>query len=220
MKTALLVGASGLVGSALLELLLGSPNYSEVKVLVRKELPQASPKLKQVIVNFDELEKYSSVIHADDVFCTLGSTMKNAGSRMGFYKVDYTYVTRTAEIALENGASQFLMVSAMGAAKKSAIFYNRVKGEAEEAVKVLPFKSVTIFRPSLLMGKRKEFRFGERSGIVFARLVTPLMIGPLRKFRAIESTVVAGAMLKIAGSEPAGVRIIESEEIKQVYNNL
>jgi len=217
-KNALLVGATGLVGGHCLQFLLQDNAYDSVTILVRKEIPLKHPKLHQVAVNFDSMEKDSSLIKADDIFCCLGTTIKKAGSQSDFKKVDLEYPVRIAETALSNGASQFLLVTAMGADKKSFIFYNRVKGEVEAAVKKLPYEAIHIFRPSLLLGERKESRAGEKIGVVLFNVTSPLFIGPLRKYKAIEGKAVAGAMVACAKRTGQGVFIYESEEIQRVYD--
>ena len=153
-KTALLVGATGLVGGFVLEQLLEDAYYDSVVVLSRKSLQLQHTKLKEVLVNFDQLENYTNDIKADVVFCCLGTTIKAAGSQEAFKKVDYEYPLRVAEIAKQNGASAFLIVTALGAAKSSIIFYNRVKGEVEEAIGSLHFDAFHILQPSLIIGER------------------------------------------------------------------
>jgi uncharacterized protein YbjT (DUF2867 family) len=161
-KSALLVGATGLVGSFVLDQLLQDPSYDSVVVLSRKPLNNNNPKLKEVIVNFDEPDKYSKDIKADVVFCCLGTTIKAAGSQEAFRKVDYEYPLQVAEIAKQNGTSTFLIITALGSSKSSIIFYNRVKGEVEEAIGKLNFDAFHILQPSLIIGERKESRTGRR----------------------------------------------------------
>jgi uncharacterized protein YbjT (DUF2867 family) len=198
MKTALLAGASGLVGKQLMYKLLESDSYAEVKALVRKPMHLSHPKLKQVEVDFDHLEEYQNELLADDVFCCLGTTIGKAGSQEAFYKVDFTYCHTLAKLSKANGAKQFLLVSAIGADPKSSVFYSRVKGELEMALEQLHFESLQLFQPSLLMGNRLEFRLGEKIGIGIAKVIAPLMFGPIAKYRPIEVVQVANAMLKAA----------------------
>lgn len=212
-KTALLAGASGLVGSQLIELLLESPEYTRVVVIVRKTTGIRHRKLEEYIVNFNNLESHSHVLKADDVFCCLGTTMKNAGSKEAFYRVDYTYVLKLAEITFKNGATQFLVISALGASPTSSIYYSRVKGEMEAAVKKIPFRSVKIFRPSFLTGDRKENRTGEKFGILLARIIGPFMFGPLKKYKAVADIIVARAMLRAASEAEEGNLVFESDKI-------
>ena len=211
-KTALIAGATGLVGSYLLRMLLQSDRYTKVIALVRKSIAIQDPKLEQKIVDFDKLA-VTPGLQADDVFCCLGTTMKKAGSKAAFYEVDYTYVVELAKATSQQFASQFLVVSSMGANKKSAFYYNRVKGEMEEAITRFPFTAIHIFRPSLLTGNRSETRLGEKVGEVLMGGLKFAMVGPLRKYRAVPARVVAKAMLQMAIDNGGGVKIHESDEI-------
>lgn len=205
MKTALVVGATGLIGGHLTRKIVNDPSYSTVKVLVRKPLDFQHPKMEQIVVDFDKLD--ASLVVADDVFCCLGTTMKQAGSKEAFYKVDFTYPLETAKAALQNGATQFLIVTAMGADAKSMFYYNRVKGEIEKALTELNYSTLLIFHPSLLLGKRKDARAGEGFAAVVMRaldFLTPL------KYKAIKGETVANAMLAYAQKGIKGKQIIDS----------
>jgi len=217
-RTALLVGATGLVGGHCLHFLLNDAHYHSVITLTRKEIPVKHSGLQQHIVNFDNLESFSPLVKADDIFCCLGTTIRKAGSQANFKKVDLEYPVNIARIAVTNGAKQFLLVTAMGADKSSLIFYNRVKGQAEEAVKDLAYQAIHIFRPSLLLGERKEIRVGEKIGAAFFNVTAPFFIGPLRKYRAIEAKAVAGAMAACAIRNGNGIFIYESDEIQKIFN--
>ncbi|UYZ61521.1 oxidoreductase [Hymenobacter weizhouensis] len=206
-KTALIAGASGLVGSQLLPLLLASERYNRVIAVGRRPLPLVHPKLEQRVVDFDRLEEHRLQLIADDVFCCLGTTMRQAGSREAFYRVDYDYVVKLAALTAGNFAGQFLVVSAMGADPASRIYYNRVKGEMEEAVRQTTFRAVHIFRPSLLLGPRAAKRLGEQLGAVLLRLATPLLRGRWQHYRAIGADTVARAMLRAAEDDGGGVRV-------------
>lgn len=212
-KTALIAGASGLIGSQLLPLLLASDRYAKVIVVGRRPLPQVHAKLEQRVLDFDQLEEYSLSLIADDVYCCLGTTMRQAGSKEAFYRVDYLYVVALAALTARNFASQLLLVSAMGADADSLIYYNRVKGEMEAAVRQTPFRAIHIFRPSLLLGERSEKRAGEQIGAVLLRLLNPLLLGPLRKYRAVPAAAVAEAMLRAAEDDGGGIKIHLSDEI-------
>lgn len=199
MRTALVIGATGMVGKACLYTLLESAEYSRVVALSRKNIPIKHPKLHQVLVDFDNLEQYKQEIFAEDIFCCLGTTIKDAGSQTNFRKVDYDYPLHVAKLALQNGASQFLLVSAMGANKNASIFYNKVKGETEQAIGALGYPAVKIFQPSLLLGNRTQVRLGESIGTAVMRLFDFLfIIGPLKNYRAIPATTVAKAMVYAA----------------------
>jgi uncharacterized protein YbjT (DUF2867 family) len=215
--SAVVVGASGLVGGHLLRLLLADDTYSRVIVLTRKPLGFEHPKLLGCVVNFDLLEHHLNMIKGEDVFCCLGTTIKAAGSQEAFRKVDFTYVVQTAAISQKNGARQFLVISSLGADVHSRLFYNRVKGEMEEAVAKIPFYAVKIFRPSLLLGDRFESRPVEALGIFFVKALSVLLfVGGMRRYRAVHAQTVAKAMLRAAQRRVDGVEILESEDIQSL----
>lgn len=216
MKTALLVGATGLVGSFVLEQLLQDSSFDSVVVLSRKSLNKNNPKLKEVIVNFDELGKYSNDIKADAVFCCLGTTIKAAGSQEAFKKVDYEYPLRVAEIAKQNGTQTYLLISALGSSKSSIIFYNRVKGEVEEAIGKLNFNAFHILQPSLIIGERKESRMGEGIAQKLSPVYDTLMFGPLTKYKSIKAEQIAKAMIHFSKSDAKGILRHESDELQKV----
>ncbi|MBC6697649.1 Rossmann-fold NAD(P)-binding domain-containing protein [Hymenobacter puniceus] len=213
-KTALIAGASGLIGSQLLPLLLASDRYAKVVAVGRRPLPIVHPKLEQRILDFDHLEEHRFALIADDVYCCLGTTMRQAGSKKAFYTVDYLYVVKLAALTAGNFAVQLLVVSAMGADEKSRIYYNRVKGEMEEAVRQTPFRAVHLFRPSLLLGERSEQRLGERVGAALLRALRPVLLGPLRRYRAVEAATVARAMLRAATQDTIGIHVHPSDKIQ------
>ncbi len=213
-RKALIVGSTGLIGGYCLQNLLHDPAYSEVTALVRKTILTTHRKLKTVITNFSNLENDLSKIQADDVYCCLGTTIKNAGSQEAFKQVDYSLVVTVAEILRKQGAEQFLVISSMGSDKNSKVFYNRVKGEMEQALQKLKYPCLRIIRPSLLLGERKEFRLGERIGVLLSPVLKPLMMGSLRKYRPVQAESVARFMTKVAYEEPiAGVHVYESDKI-------
>ena len=209
-KTALLAGATGLIGSQLLPLLLASERYDKVIVVGRKSVPTIHPKLVQVITELDKLEDARLKLIADDVYCCLGTTMAQAGSQAAFFKVDFSYVVQLAALAAGNFAAQFLVVSSMGADAESRVYYSRVKGEMEAAVRQAPFRAVHIFRPSLLLGERAAPRLGERLGAVVLGALRPLLRGPLRKYRPVAGAAVAAAMLRAAREDGSGVQVHEA----------
>lgn len=219
-RSALLLGATGLVGGHCLQLFLQDGVYEKIVAFVRKPLPFSPPKLESYAIDFEQLERHAAQTRVHDVFCCLGTTIKQAGSQAAFRKVDFEYPYRLAELALQNGARQFLLVSAIGADPASAVFYNRVKGEVEAAIAKLPFRSVHILRPSLLLGERKAPRFGEKLGEYVFKATAPLWRGPLRKYRPIAAHVVATAMLHLAKQESPGVHIHESRLIQKLFDEL
>ena len=216
MKTVLIAGATGLVGSECLARLLGDPGYERVVALVRRPLPHTDPKLEQRVIEFDRLGAAGvDFPSATDVFCCLGTTMRQARSQQAFRQVDFTYVVALAAQALDHGARQFLLVSSLGANPKAPFFYSRVKGETEAAIAALPFEAKQIFRPSILLGARAESRPGERAGIVAMRGASFLMVGPMRKYRPIAAATVAEAVVRVARKAPRGVNIYESNDIER-----
>ncbi len=212
-KTALLLGATGLVGSQCLKYLLSDESYSSVKIITRRSLNSSNKKLIQYISGFDQLEKLREAFICVDVFCCLGTTIKKAGSKENFKKVDFWYSYHAAQLALKNGAKQFLLVSSIGADRDSRNFYLRVKGEVEEAISKLEYFSITIFQPSLLIGKREEFRVGEKVGEVLAKVFSPFWVGGLKKYKPVEADEVAKVMVLSANENYIGKKIIESDEI-------
>ena len=209
-RTALIAGATGLTGKHLLEFLLADARYASIHALVRKAALQADPKLSEHVIDFESLPKLPK---ADDAFCCLGTTIKKAGSQAAFRKIDFDYVLNFATAAKAAGVKRFLVVSALGANANSAVFYNRVKGEMENALKAMNFESLHIFRPSFLLGERTEARVGERLAIKVFSALAPLMIGPARKVRPVEAKAVARAMVLAASGSAIGTRVIESDEI-------
>ena len=222
---ALIAGATGLVGKHLLDMLLQTAEYDKVYVLTRRPLGLNDPKVEELVIDFDELldsESEVSLPEVRDVFCCLGTTMKKAGSKKAFRKVDYNYPLELATRAAKGGASHYLIVSALGAKKNSFFFYNKVKGEVEEDIsKIAAYKAVSIFRPSLILGEREENRRGEGTAKVLMRLFSPVMKGPLRKYRAIHARSIAKGMLNAArNQQQRGVHIYESEEIKSLAGEI
>lgn len=216
-RTALIAGASGLVGGHCLNLLLQSERYSQVISIGRRDVPVIHPKLDQQVVDFDNLRKYASILAAaDDVYCCLGTTIKKAGSKEAFYKVDYKYVVQLAELTSASQASQFLVVTAMGADPKAKIFYNKVKGRAEKDIQAQNFTTIHIFRPSLLLGEREEKRLGETIGAALMKPLSILMLGPLKKYKPIKGETVARAMLQAASMDKEGIFIYPSNKIEQL----
>ena len=208
MKTAIVLGATGLIGKKVTEHLLKNDTYSTVIILVRKPLNINHPKLKQHIFNYDAID--NTLLKGDDLFCCLGTTIKTAGSKEAFRKVDLDYVVNVAKASKGNGINHFAVISAMGANKNSTVFYNQIKGEMEESIKAVGFNSTYIIRPSLLLGDRKEFRFGELIGKFF--MITLSFLIP-KKYRAIYDVQVAIAMIHFMNQTERGFFVKENDEL-------
>ncbi|MFE3977164.1 MULTISPECIES: NAD(P)H-binding protein [unclassified Peribacillus] len=215
-QKAVVVGGTGLIGNKLVKLLLSSTAYDTVTLLVRRPTGLKHPKLDEKIIEFEQLDRFGDELTGADVFCTLGTTIKKAGSQNAFRKVDLDYPITLGKMAKKHKARQFLIVTALGANLSSRSFYTRVKGEVEVALRDLNLPALHIFRPSLLLGERDESRIGERFFILVFNLLSPVFIGPLRKYKAIHAQSVAKAMLLKAQNVSSGIHIYESNQIKQI----
>ena len=213
-RTALVAGATGLVGSHVLEFLLADAHWSHVVTVGRRTTSQRHAKLEQRVLDLGELETVRDFPHVDDVFCCLGTTIKQAGSQQAFRLVDHAFVVGLARAGLRAGATQFLLVSAIGADPESRVFYSRVKGETEAAIRKLPYQSIQIFRPSLLLGERAEFRLGEQIAMLGAPVLPALLFGRLRRYRPIQAATVARAMVTIAHEAPRGPNVFEYDAMR------
>lgn len=218
-KKAVLLGASGLIGSSLLTQLLDCSDYTSVLVLVRKKLDREHPKLQQLLVDFDQLNNYRAEIQGDVVFCCLGSTKSKTPNLEEYRKIDYLYPLDAAAIAQANGATQYHLVSSIGANPNSRAFYPRTKGEVERDLQSIPFKSIHIYRPSLLDGDRKEHRTAEGLMTGIMRVLNPILVGGLRKYRSIKIENVALAMLKMSLKDRDGIFVYPSDEIEEIATN-
>ena len=213
-RVAVIAGSTGLVGAELLTMLLESEKYDKVYSLVRKPTGKQNPKLTELLVDFDELKNaLSSITEVNDVFCCLGTTMKVAKSKEAFRKVEFLYPLFLAEWAVEKKANQFLMISAMGANPNSSIYYNRIKGEIENEISALSLSSITFFRPSLLLGYRKEKRIGEKMAVTIFKALSFLFVGLLKNYKGIEASQVAKAMIERAFKQKTGKEIILSGQM-------
>lgn len=216
LRSAAVFGASGLVGGCLVDRLLADHGYASVLTLNRRRLPRSHTRLRQQIVNFERPKVLVEALGVHDVFCCLGTTAAKAGSRAAFYRVDFTTVYQVAQAARQAGADQFVLVSSIGADPASRVYYTRVKGDIEEALATLEFPALQIFRPSLLAGRRGEFRLGERAALLAMSAVAPFLRGRWVKYRPIRAGAVAAAMVHVARLAPRGVNVIESDRIAEV----
>jgi len=209
-RRALIAGATGLVGARLLAALLADPAYGAVRVLARRPLPVDHPKLTVDVIDFDRLQEVAFP-RVDDVFCCLGTTIAVAGSQDAFRRVDFEYPLAIARAGRAAQARQFLFVSAMGANARSPVFYNRVKGELEQAVARLGYRTAIAFRPSLLSGDREERRSGERIALA---VLQPLRFLLPARYRPVAADAVAQAMRDCAKRGLAGFNVIESDAMQ------
>jgi uncharacterized protein YbjT (DUF2867 family) len=212
---AVVLGATGLVGSHLVEILGSYPGVSLVRSPVRRPVERWGSEEKVVahLVDFDHLDRTPEAFAGSQVFLCLGSTLRKAGSREAFRRVDFQAVRDAAEMACRQGARDAFLVSSVGADPRARGFYLRVKGEAEDAVAALPFTSVHVLRPSVLTGQRSERRPAERASVLLGTILSPLMVGPSRRFRPIAARTVARAMARLAAAPGQGIHVHESEVI-------
>jgi len=215
-KIAILFGGSGLVGGFCLDLLLESPIYAKVISFGRKKLNKEHKKLEQIVIDFDKLSESENLIQGNDLFCTIGTTIKKAGSQEAFRKVDFEYPKEIATIAARNGVSQIILVSSVGADANSKVFYSQVKGELEDAIKELPFWGIHILRPSMLLGKRGESRPLEKIGIIFSKGIGFLMGDLLGKYQPVKAEDVAKAMVIEAQSLEGGIKRLTSDAMVKI----
>lgn len=213
---AVLAGASGLIGSNLLQFLLQRDYYDEVVILVRQLLPLSHIKLTQIKVDFDHLDEHANSITGHAVFCCLGSTQKKTPNLAVYRKVDHDYPLALAQIALKNSAGQYHLVSALGANAGSSNFYTKMKGETENDIKNTGLPCLHIYRPALLTGQRNEYRLAERIFTPIMKLIDPFLIGGLKKYRSIPAATVASAMYNQSINNESGVFIHPSDQIKQL----
>ncbi len=211
---AVVIGGTGMVGTILVQKLLNDKDFLEVVSISRTALSVSTPKLKEVILtDLSKLPSQAPKLKGDVYFCCLGTTIKAAGNKESFRSIDFDAIVHFAQIARDHQAQAFLLVSATGANTKSMIFYNQVKGETEEAIEKLNFKSLVIFRPSLLMGERKEFRLGEKMASKIAGPLSILMPIKLRKMLVTEAEELAQAMIRQAKKPHVGISVIKATEI-------
>jgi len=196
-KTAIVIGATGLVGAHLTRQLLENDTYSKVKLFVRKSPNITHKKLVTHVVNFDDINFWKKHLSGDDLFSAMGTTIKKAGSQANQYKIDFSYQYDIAKAAAKNGVKKYLLVSSAGADSQSKNFYLRMKGELEDAAAGLNFKNIVIFKPSILVGKRPEHRIFESIGVGFTYLFTAILPF-IKKYRPIKAATVAAAMINAA----------------------
>ena len=206
-RRVLLLGATGLIGSELLPLLLGDDSVERVVVVARRTTGRSDAKLEEHLFDLGAMDRHAEAFAVDDIFCALGTTMRVAGSEERFRWVDHDLPLAAARLGLANGATHYLLVSSLGADRSSRVFYNRVKGEVEEDLLAIPYRKITIVRPSFLLGPRRELRLVEQ-------IVTRLGWLMPRRIKPIEARVVARALVALAKREEDGARIVESRDLR------
>jgi uncharacterized protein YbjT (DUF2867 family) len=216
MRKAIIAGATGLIGGELLKILLESSDYQEVISISRREIPVQHKKLVQLIINFDELEKYTHALEGDVIFCCLGSTRKKTPDLSVYRMIDHTYPVQLGQIAKANDIKQYHLVSAIGADANSSNFYTKMKGETEADLAHLNLTCLHIYQPSILTGDRKESRPLEKISIAVMKVVNPLLFGSLKKYRSIPAAIVARAMYKQSLKPQTGLYIHPSDHIKNL----
>jgi uncharacterized protein YbjT (DUF2867 family) len=216
MPSAIIAGATGAIGTALLEQLDSAGHYSAIHTLGRRAPAIDSARIHSHIVDYENLDSLVLPAGHWDVFCTLGTTIAQAGSKAAFRSVDFDYVVALGKLAARIDAHSMNVVSAIGANSQSMAFYSRIKGETEQTLIELPLRSLNIFRPSLLHGDRETFRLKEVASYYAISSVSPLLCGKLTKYRPVAIATVATAMRLVAQQASSGIRIIESDEIQQL----
>jgi uncharacterized protein YbjT (DUF2867 family) len=218
MKTAIVIGATGLVGTQLVHLLLADTRFEKVVVFTRRSLQFKNEKLEEHIIDFNMPDEWQHLVKGDVFFSALGTTIKQAGGKKAQYKIDYTYQFQFAQAASYNNVPVYVLVSAASASQDSRIFYSRMKGELERDVKKLPFKSIYILQPGLLYGNRQQDRPGEKIGYSVITFLN--RIGVFRKYRPIAGRTVAQAMLNSSIEAANGVHIYTLDRVFHLAEGL
>ncbi len=214
-KSAILLGATGLSGGKLLELLLKDERYAEIKLFSRSSVGISHPKIEEHIGDMLSLEQFKNSFNGDEVFCSIGTTKSKTPDKEFYKKIDYGIPKNAAQIANENEISTFIVISALGANAKSPLFYNRIKGQMEEAILESKIPKIHILQPSLIGGKREEMRTGEWIFKQLMKVANLVLVGPLEKYRSIHPETIAKAMVWLANNEYTDLRI-PSDEIKNL----
>ena len=217
MKTALIFGSSGLIGSYLLDLIVNDNNYSKIRLFVRSKPVNTSAKIEIIKTDFNNLENHKDSIVGDACFFCIGTTRKNTPDKNEYINIEYNLPVEVAKIAKSNSVNNFIYVSSIGANTNASGLYLRNKGQAEEELKKLNFSKLSIMRPSILLGNRKENRVGEKIGIFVMKILSPLFLGKMKKYKPIKVKNVAKTMLHIVRNDYQK-NIFESDEIIEISN--
>ena len=211
MKTAILIGATGMTGSFTLQLLLKDERFSKVKIFTRRSTGISYPKLEEHVIDFDDIGSWKHLVTGDVLFSALGTTLKQAGGKVPQYKVDYTYQYNVAKAASEGGVPVYVLVSSVGANPDSMVFYSKMKGELERDIRKLPFQHIHILQPGPLEGPREKERNAEKIGINITRFITNL--GILKGYKPIHGQIVAQAMINASFDTESPVKIYRLLEV-------
>ena len=214
-KTAIILGASGLTGQQLLAKLIVDDRYKTIKLFSRKKTENTSSKVIEIVGDLLALENFKEDFTADELFVCIGTTAKKTPDKTQYKNIDFGIPAAAAKLAKENHIPTFIVVSAMGANAESSVFYNKTKGEMEQAVLSEKIKHTYFLRPSIISGNRNENRPMEKIGIAIFKLLQPLMVGKLKKYRLIEAENIAKAMIYLANEKPE-LQIIESDKIQEM----
>ena len=215
MKTALIFGSSGLIGSHLLKIILKSNKYSKIKLFVRSMPKNNDSKVEIIQTDFTNLEKHKDSIVGDDCFFCIGTTRKDAPDKNEYRRIEYEIPVSVAKIAKSNSVNSFIYVSSLGANPKSAGSYLKNKGQVEEELKNINFSKLAVVRPSILLGNRKTFRLGERIGIFLMEILSIFFLGSLKKYKPIQAEYVAKTMVEIT-KEKYDKIILESNQLQNI----
>jgi uncharacterized protein YbjT (DUF2867 family) len=215
---AVIIGASGLVGSHLVQELVKDNEFGPSTVITRRATENNNPKLINKVVNFENSgQLQNSFDTADVIFCSVGTTQKKVeGDEKAYRKVDYDIPVNMAKVSLEKGVKQYILVSVVGADRNAGNFYLRLKGEVEDAIATMGFESLYILRPSMLLGKRNEFRLGETIGKAVMQSASVLFFGQMRKYYPVKAKEVARAMVSASKERRPGIHILHYDEISKL----
>ena len=214
-KTAVILGATGLTGNILLNKLMANDRYSKIKLFTRRPLRLENPKVTEILCDLLDVDSYKDNFYGDEVFCCIGTTTKKTPDKELYKKIDYGIPVGAAKLCKENGINTFLVMSSLGADAKSKVFYSRTKGEMEREVLEQKIDNTYILRPSMIGGGRNEFRIAEKIGSILMKVLNPLFVGSMRKYRVINAETIANAMIHLANNK-IDKQIILSDKIQEI----
>lgn len=214
-KSAIILGATGLTGNILLNKLLGDNRYGKIKIFTRRPLRFENPKVTEILCDLLDVDSYKDNFYGDEVFCCIGTTTKKTPDKELYKKIDFGIPVSATKLCKQNEINTFIVISSMGANANSSIFYSKTKGEMEDAVLEQKIENTFILRPSMIGGNRNESRRGEKVGSVLMKILNPLIIGSLRKYRIIDAEIIANAMIELANNK-IDKQIILSDQIQEL----